>query len=202
MVSFKKRDPVTTADSIKDGISNIFWPKIGMSRFLKYLLLKIKRLKGSPYALASGFATGVAVSFTPLIGFHFLIAILITYITRGSIVSTLFGTLIGNPWTLPIIVVFDYRVGSWILNIKARNDAVVVDSVSVDFSNIGELFSRFISIIQDPFTDPFIVNVLFPSLVGSIPFIVISWIVTYIFGYTMYKKIAELRKIRLQKRSN
>lgn len=201
MVSFKKSVPITKAQTVKTVVANIFWPSLGMKRFLKYVLLKIKRLKGSPYSLASGLATGIAISFTPLIGFHVLLTIFITYLSRGSIVSSLFGTLMGNPWTLPVIAAFDYRLGSWILDKNANNssEAIVVDNVIVDFSDLGESFSRIITIIQDPFANPFIANVYFPAIVGSIPLVILAWSITYWLTYPMYKKIADLRKKRLQK---
>ena len=56
----------------------------------------------SPYAIASGFACGSMVSFTPLLGLHFILAIVFAYIIRGNFVAALLGTIVGNPVPLTI----------------------------------------------------------------------------------------------------
>ena len=53
------------------------------SRAKKYISLSIKRIKGSPQALSLGLATGIAVSFTPFIGLHALLAIFISWTIGG-----------------------------------------------------------------------------------------------------------------------
>ena len=48
------------------------------------LLQKLNALKGSPQKIAKGFATGVAMSFTPFVGFHILLSLVITKITKQN----------------------------------------------------------------------------------------------------------------------
>ena len=42
------------------------WPSSGLQRGAKYILRRLQRMRGSPHALASGFAFGAAVSFLPV----------------------------------------------------------------------------------------------------------------------------------------
>ena len=81
------------------------------SRTKKYISLSIKRIKGSPQALALGLATGFSISFTPFIGLHALLAMFISWVIGGSMAAALIGTLFGNPWTFPFIWYLTYEIG-------------------------------------------------------------------------------------------
>ena len=70
---------------------------------------------GSAYSLASGFACGVAVSFTPLVGFHLLLACGLAYFIRGNLATALLGTIFGNPWTFPLIFVLLQAIGEGLI---------------------------------------------------------------------------------------
>ena len=66
---FRRKKP-----SMFSGVASFFWPQKGFMRGWIYLMLRILRIRSSDYSLAAGIASGVAVSFTPLIGFHFVLA--------------------------------------------------------------------------------------------------------------------------------
>ena len=89
--------------SLLTSLLNFFKILFIFSRAKKYISLSIKRIKGSPQALSLGLATGVAISFTPFIGLHALLAMFISWVIGGSMAAALIGTLFGNPWTFPII---------------------------------------------------------------------------------------------------
>ena len=84
------------------------------SRTKKYISLSIKRIKGTPQALSLGLATGIAISFTPFIGLHALLAIFISWVVGGSMAAALIGTLFGNPWTFPFIWYLTFEIGQFI----------------------------------------------------------------------------------------
>ena len=75
-------------------------------------------MPASPHAIASGFACGSMVSFTPLLGFHFLLAIVFAYLIRGNFVAALLGTIVGNPITFPFIWGLIYKVGAFVTSSK------------------------------------------------------------------------------------
>lgn len=93
----------------------LVWPSAGWGRTFRYLRYRVARLPGSPYSIAAGLATGVAVSFTPFIGLHLVIVATICWIIRGNIVAAVAGTVVANPWTLPLIWLWIYYLGRLLL---------------------------------------------------------------------------------------
>ena len=89
-----------------------------VTRFISYYKLKLARLPASPHAIASGFACGSMVSFTPLLGLHFLLAVALAYLIRGNYVAALLGTIVGNPITFPFIWGLIYKVGAFFISSK------------------------------------------------------------------------------------
>jgi hypothetical protein len=53
-----------------------------------------------PEMVAASFALGVTISFTPLIGLHWLVALLLAFVLKLNKVDVLLGTLVVNPITI------------------------------------------------------------------------------------------------------
>ncbi len=68
---------------------------------------RLARLWASPHALAMGCAVG---AFTPFIGLHFVLAAIVAYVLRASVIASALGAALGNPVTLPFIWVASYNV--------------------------------------------------------------------------------------------
>ena len=153
---------------------------------------RIARIDGTPYAIASGFACGAAISFTPFVGLHFIIAGFIAWIVRGNIFTSAIGTGVGNPWTFPFIWVATYNLGIKILGWKAADDIL---------SRMGEMFSSFtiVDLINDParVLGPFIETVFLPMLLGGIVIGSFLWIVFY---WPVYKVVSQYKINRLKRR--
>ena len=160
------------------------------SRTKKYISLSIKRIKGTPQALSLGVATGIAVSFTPFIGLHALLAIFISWIIGGSMAAALIGTLFGNPWTFPFIWYFTFEIGQFInygflsyeeeFSFKVIKKEVstllaIVKNIII-FANIFELEENVAKLKLIPF-----------MVVGSIPLVFISWIFSYFSFLIIFK---------------
>lgn len=90
----------------------IVWPRGGWRRLGVYFGHRVGRLPGSPHSIAAGFAWGVAVSFTPLIGFHFALAAILSWATGANVLASAIGTAVGNPWTFPFIWAATYELGT------------------------------------------------------------------------------------------
>jgi uncharacterized protein (DUF2062 family) len=75
-----------------------------------------------PEVVAASFAIGVAISFTPLFGLHWIIALLLAVILRLNKVDILLGTLVVNPLTLPAIAAVAIPIGRFLL--RARREAI------------------------------------------------------------------------------
>ena len=180
----KKKKRLIT--SIFNFIKNFF----AFSRTKKYISLSIKRMKGSPQALSLGLATGIAISFTPFIGLHALLAIFISWVIGGSMAAALIGTLLGNPWTFPFIWYFTFEIGQFInygflsheeefsfKNIKKEiSTLLVILKNIIIFANIPELEENFEKLKLIPF-----------MIVGSIPLVFITWILSYFSFLIIFK---------------
>lgn len=156
------------------------WPQSGWRRAFAYMTHRIKRLPGTPQSIAAGVACGVAASFTPLVGFHFILAALLAWLIGGSIIASAIGTAVGNPWTFPFIWIGIYRLGALILG-----------------SDVSET-------LPEGFTLTYIVDnpsaVLLPMAVGAVPAALVAWSVTYWPVLNIVTKYRELRRRRMAKR--
>ena len=160
------------------------------SRTKKYISLSIKRIKGTPQALSLGLATGIAISFTPFIGLHALLAIFISWIIGGSMAAALIGTLLGNPWTFPFIWYFTFEIGQFIsygflsyeeefsfkIITKEISTLLVILKNIIVFANIPELEENVEKLKLIPF-----------MIVGSIPLVFITWILSYFSFLIIFK---------------
>jgi hypothetical protein len=80
---FQRRNRLSIIQRLKE----LVWPQQGWRRSTLYIAHRLGRLPGTPYRVAAGFACGAAVSFTPFVGFHFLLAALLSLILRGNILD-------------------------------------------------------------------------------------------------------------------
>ncbi len=129
---------------------------------------KLNSLKGTPQSIAKGFATGVAMSFTPFVGFHILLSLIISKITKQNGIAATLGTIAGNPWTFPAIWLATLHTGHFLLGRDAP-------AMPVNFKTLfAELFHTVITLDFSAFISD-IWPIFFPRLVGSIPFYIIVW---------------------------
>jgi len=107
---------------LTDRVLSWLWPRRGWKRAMDYVRHRVSRLSGSPHTVALGFAVGVFASFTPFMGFHFLIGFLLAYMLRGSMIASAFGTFAGNPVTFPFIWILTFNFGSYLLGMEGKQD--------------------------------------------------------------------------------
>ena len=111
---FKRRRGSLHLDQLREYVA----PRKGFLRGLRYIGIRLRRLSGSPHAIALGFAFGVFASFTPFFGFHILIGIGLAALFRVPILAAALGTVVGNPITFPIIAATSIRNGKFLLGIN------------------------------------------------------------------------------------
>lgn len=153
--------------------TELLWPRGGWRRASTYLAHRVRRLPGTPYRIAAGFACGAAISFTPFLGFHFAGAALLALLLRGNLVASAIGTVVGNPWTFPIILTWDYSIGRWLLG----GQAISTLPHALSWSYI--------------FDHP--LDVLWPMAVGGVPTAVVAW---FAFFWPVRGAVAEYRLVR------
>lgn len=118
---FRRRKPIPLWQQLRGWL----WPHIGWRRLGVYAVKRLTRLPGTPHSLAAGLACGVAISFTPFIGLHLILSVLLAYLLRAHLIAAAAGTLIGNPWTFPFIWVSTFKLGQMVLGSPAAEAAPV-----------------------------------------------------------------------------
>lgn len=166
---FKRRNPLP----IHKRAGAFLWPRGGWRRSGAYVAHRLRRLPGTPYRIAAGFASGAAVSFTPFIGLHFVLAALLALAVRGNLIAAAIGTVVGNPWTFPFIWLWIYSLGRWVLG-------------SEGFTALPDDLS-----FQHIFENP--LEVLLPMVVGGVPTAILAW---FVFFWPLQRTVAEYQKAR------
>lgn len=176
---FKRREKLSFWHKVKTW----FWPSIGWKKYMRYLLLRLSRIGSSPYSLAAGVACGSAISFTPFVGLHFVLAAITAFLCGGNILASALGTAMGNPWTFPIIWVSVYYTGRWFLGEDGAIDFSFLDVFEKGMRALMSFdFSNFVSDVWP---------VIWPMMVGCIPYYIVVWALTY---YITKKALMGLKK--------
>ena len=115
---FRRRKP----PSLWERMRTYLWPRRSFSRSIRYIAKRVLRLTATPHAIAAGVAAGIFASWTPFIGFHFMMAFVIAYLVAGNMVAAAIGTSFGNPVTFPFIWTSCYELGKFILGQETGGD--------------------------------------------------------------------------------
>ncbi len=145
-----------------------------LRRFFSYYKFKLARLPASSYAISAGFACGSMVSFTPLIGFHFVLAVMFAYLLRANYIAALIGTIVGNPISFPFIWGLIYKVGAFIVDKPEDNLRPNINFEII----INQTYDIFI-----------------PMLVGGAVLAIPIWVITYFITYSF---VSSFKKTRLK----
>jgi uncharacterized protein (DUF2062 family) len=140
-------------------LREFLWPSIGFRRSTRYLAHRIARMPGTPASIALGFACGIAVIFTPFVGLHTAMALILAWLLRGNLVAAAVGTAASNPWTVPLILIGTYKLGSRMLGEHSHFHLT---------GNVG-----FVYMLHHP------LQLLLPMTLGSIPLALGAGIITY-----------------------
>ncbi len=159
-------------------LRDFLWPRAGWRRVGLYVGHRVRRLPGSPHSIALGLAWGVAVSFTPLVGFHFVLAAVLAWATGGNVLASALGTAVGNPWTFPVIWFAAYHAGSWILGGDGAAPGVFTMS----------------SIFDNP------QSVLLPMMVGGVPMGAGAWLISFWLVRRAVARYQHMRRARIERR--
>ncbi|MGH9440669.1 MAG: DUF2062 domain-containing protein [Thermoanaerobaculia bacterium] len=83
----------------------------------RQFILHLMGKEDPPEKVAAAFALGIAISFfTPLTGFHTLIALGLAFLLGLSKVDVVMGTFVVNPWTVVPVITFEEFLGKKILH--------------------------------------------------------------------------------------
>ncbi len=175
---FRRRKPLSALTQLRA----VIWPQRGFRRLFSYLFQRIIRLPGTPVSIASGFASGVAASFTPFLGLHFILAGTLAMLFRGNVLASVIGTFFGNPWTFILIWLADYKVGLGVIHAFGYG----ADLQVLSFDELGAIMGnvmRFLSFTgnvswADLSRD--IEQVFMPMLIGGTVLGAIAWVISFL----------------------
>lgn len=184
---FRRRTPVPLLRKLR----TLLWPERGWRRGWRYVLHRIGRLPGSEYSIASGFACGAAMSFTPLVGLHFVLSAVLAWVIRANPIAALIGTVVGNPWTFPFIWVWLYQAGQWM---------VAGDATKADRMNFSALFGDSIeAVLRGDWG--YLATVTWPEtwpmLLAAVPTAAAVWLATFVL---MRPAVRRYRLSRVRRR--
>ena len=187
---FKRRDKL----SIWARSSNWIWPRSGLKRSLAYVWHRVARISGSAHFITIGVVSGVFASWTPFVGLHFMLAALIAFFLRGSLLASALGTFFGNPFSFPFIWVGTYNLGGYLLGYQRRHNV----DITLPEGTIWLLFSDPAAFFETVWTavGPYFV----PMLIGSIPLGVATSVAFYFILRPIVERYQMRRREKLQRK--
>ena len=194
---FRRRKPLSALKQLRA----VIWPERGFRRLFSYLFQRIIRLPGTPASIASGFASGIAASFTPFLGLHFILAGALAMLLRGNVLSSAIGTFFGNPWTFILIWLADYEVGFGVIHAFGFGADLQVLSIDELVAIMGNVirFLSFTGNISWANLSRDIEQVFMPLLIGGTVLGAIAWVASFLMTLWAVKGWRLHRAKRLSK---
>ncbi len=186
---FKRRDKL----SLLARSSNMIWPRAGMKRSLIYVWHRVARISGSSHFITIGVVSGVFASWTPFVGLHFLLAALIAFFLRGSLLASALGTFFGNPFSFPFIWLATFNLGGFLLGYEARSSIDLTlpkGTFVLLFTNPPAFFDAIWTVMGPYFV---------PMLIGSLPLGIATCVPIYFVVRPVITKYQQRRIDRLEK---
>ena len=174
---FPRRNPRKFFGQLKE----FFYPDMGYRRTFKYMWHRISRLSDTTYNIAAGLAVGAAISFSPLVGTHFIQALAFAWLIRVNYLASMIGTFWGNPWTFPFIWYAGYHSGNSILGAFGIQN---FKPLPVDM-NISALWAM---ILEDP------LRLFLPWMLGGYICAILFWPIAFFVSYFMVKSAKQARR--------
>lgn len=170
---FKRRTPPTLLQKVRV----FLWPRHSWRRSLRYIGLRLMRVRATPHQLALGFAVGVFAAITPLVGIQMLIAGIIAVALHASFTAAMLGTFFGNPLTWAVVWPATYATGCFLLGVPA---AIKTGDLA---QRLGDFWDTVWQASPDTITAAFgLVRPYFePMLMGTLPVGAVIAIACYVF---------------------
>ena len=194
---FRRRKPLSALKQLRA----VIWPERGFRRLFSYILQRIIRMPGTPSSIASGFASGIAASFTPFLGLHFILAGALAMLFRGNVLASAIGTFFGNPWTFILIWLADYEVGLGVIHAFGFGADLQVLSIDELVAIMGNVirFLSFTGNISWADLSRDIEQVFMPLLIGGMVLGAIAWVASFLMTLWAVKGWRRHRAKRLLK---
>jgi uncharacterized protein (DUF2062 family) len=178
---------------------------MGWRRLSVYLVKRLTRLAGTPHSIALGFACGAAISFTPFVGTHLILSLLLTYLFRGHLLAAAVGTVVGNPWTFPFIWLSTYKLGQIMLGSGEAAPWPAVTMFKHVVIDLGDLiWPTLTGQVSWEAVRPVLADLqalIWPMTIGSVPLALIFGFGFYFFLVRLIGVYQERRQRRREQRA-
>lgn len=166
-------------------IAGWLWPQGGLKRWMRYVWHRVSRIQDTPHRVAIGVACGALASFTPYMGFHFILAGVLAWLVGGSLLASAFGTAVGNPFTFPFIWLASFNLGNVVLGRGTVEKLPVHPSFEVLMHRPMELLG--------PLLLPMTIGGI---VLGTAAAALLYWPVRYVVGVYQVRRRAKLEARR------
>ena len=146
-----------------------------MNERVRRVVQVLLHIEDTPHRTALAFAIGVLIAFSPFIGIHMGIALIVAFLFRLNRVAILFGTYLNNPWTLAPMYLAGTTLGCLLLGVS--NDGLE----NIDWELTGAAFRQTLWLTLRTYMWPFLLG---NTLLG---------IVCGLLGYYVLRRILERR---------
>lgn len=167
---------------------------------LRPLLRMLKRLRGTPEAIAGGFSLGLFLALTPTVGVQIIVAVFLATFFKLSRPAALLSVMITNPLTVPPIFTFNYWVGKLFFDGPQVREVyglllnITKEMAKMNFWEVGAQIRAFAEIGRDMFI-PLVVGSLIVASVAAIFSYVL--LVRFFWSWKLHrerkKKLKEVR---------
>lgn len=154
---------------------------MGLRRAGTYFFHRLVRLSDSTHKIAAGLAIGVSISFSPIMGTHFIQSVLLCLIMRANIFAAFIGTAAGNPWTLPFIWWVSYKTGKEIAEVFGWQAKPLPDS-EIGLAALREM------IVHQP------MDLIVPWMVGGYVIALLVYLPCYFLFYGLVEGARRTRQ--------
>ncbi|WP_343215076.1 DUF2062 domain-containing protein [Evansella tamaricis] len=144
---------------------------------MKYLIIRLLRIKDKAHSVARGFTIGALMNFVPTFGFGPFLSTVSPKVVRGNAIAGFIGGL-SFLWAFPILFLFNIKVGEKLLPIEIAEtiEEVVEEAGEVDSEVVAEVVIEAGLVLGQAF------------FVGMVVNMILFGVVCYFLIYTIIKK--------------
>jgi uncharacterized protein len=160
---------------------------------LKYLYVRLLRLKGEPHELALGMAIGIFSGMMPILPFQIALAVAVALCFKASKITAAIGTWISNPLNWYFVYLLDYKIGAYLLGLEGGYE--IIKSVMASIYRHDEISVIWNTLFSSGFA---IVSAL---LIGGIITGIVTAVPAYLIFLWLFQKIKIWRQKRKEKKA-
>jgi uncharacterized protein (DUF2062 family) len=105
-------------------------------KVLRYLEYKILHIQDSPHKISLGVGLGLFIAWTPFLGLHILMALVLSVLLRANKFAALVSIWVSNVFTFAVIYYPAYLVGRFVLQLFPWHENMSKERVSELFNDL------------------------------------------------------------------